>query len=86
MKCRKSTYPNRRVAWQYGLFFHQTYGQFSSPYKCPNCKKFHLTTRIGSVDAYPDWYADKFNQWFGIDILPHVFHSIKTDISISTEG
>ena len=70
-KCRsKIRYKTRQRAWQGSLFYFKKLGTYATPYKCKNCKKFHLTGKNAQPTPSKE-FINEFNKWFGSEAIPH---------------
>jgi hypothetical protein len=51
--------PTRRSAWAYAMRYRERFNNPQTPYKCPMCRKFRITSR---TEGTPPQGITKFNR------------------------
>ncbi len=64
----KKVYNREKQAWKFSAFVFAMYGDYSTPYKCEICHKFHLTQKRAKKEP-GEKFVKVFNKWFGEKVL-----------------
>lgn len=64
---KKVKYSNKEKAWKFSLYYFTQYGDYGEPYECPECSKFHLTTKRSSFSPSKQ-FVEGLEEWFGVPL------------------